>query len=192
LVSLAYLNTNVYLKFKEYIQRQPLAKTETSTNTTSHKQLQRIKKREKDMIQQTMILFSVVILFGFFHIVRIVLNIEEFASLDDRKDANENGCEWLQFWPIIASPVSHLLLQLNSSINFVIYCYFNKYFRDELVSWINTILISLRIKSASTDPVNSKDQYLPTLTETEFTRCGKVESIEPIELNTINVMTTEI
>jgi len=185
LISLAYLNTNVYLKFKEYLQRQPLAET----NRNNHKQQQRIKKREKDMIQQTLILFSVVILFGLFHILRIVLNIEEFSSLQNRKDAKENGCEWLQFWTIIASPVSHVLLQLNGSINFVIYCYFNKYFRDELISWINKTLISLKIKSVSTDTVNSTDQYLPTLCDTELTKCGKVEHTE---LNTLNVITTEI
>ena len=170
LVSLTYLNTNVYLKFKEYIQRQPLSKVETSRKHSTDMQQQRIKQREKDMIQQTLILFSVVILFGLFHILRIVLNIEEFASLDDRKDSNEIGCEWLQFWTIIASPVSHLLLQVNSSTNFVIYCYFNKYFRDELLSWINMILTYMRLKSASTDPANSTEH----------------------ELNTMNVTTTEI
>ena len=124
-----------------------------------------------------------------FHILRIVLNIEEFSSLQNRKDAKENGCEWLQFWTIIASPVSHVLLQLNGSINFVIYCYFNKYFRDELISWINKTLISLKIKSVSTDTVNSTDQYLTTLCDTELTKCGKVEHTE---LNTLNVITTEI
>ena len=71
LISLTYLNVNIYLKFKQYLERQPRATT-TSSNvpTASHIQ-QKLKQREKDMIQQTMILFSVVILFGLFHILRI-------------------------------------------------------------------------------------------------------------------------
>ena len=99
------------------------------------------------MIQQTMILFSVVVLFGLFHILRIVLNIEEFASLERRKRVKEqnDGCEWLQYWTIIASPISHILLQLNSSLNFIIYCYFNKSFRDVLISWINVFSSSVRL-----------------------------------------------
>ena len=48
------------------------------------------------------------------------------------------GCEWLQYWTIIASPVSSLLLQLNSSFNFIIYCFFNKSFREKLLSLIAT------------------------------------------------------
>ena len=98
---------------------------------------QKVKKREKDMIQQTMILFAIVILFGLFNFLRIFLNINEFLSHDNDKMAIKLGCEWLQYWTIIAAPVSHLLLQINSSINFFIYCLFNKGFRDELLSRVN-------------------------------------------------------
>ena len=118
LISLTYLNVNIYLKFKQYLQRQPLANAKISSLSSDNHAQQKMKKREKDMIQQTMILFSVVILFGLCHILRIILNIEEFSSLDDRKMAKEQRCQWLQYWTIIASPVSHLLLQINSSINF--------------------------------------------------------------------------
>ena len=146
LVSLSYLNVNIYLKFRQYLRRQPtFANKAICIQNTANEQ--KVKKREKDMIQQTMILFSVVVLFGLFHTLRIVLNIEEFASLEKRKRVKEqnDGCEWLQYWTIIASPISHILLQLNSSLNFIIYCYFNKSFRDVLISWINVFSTSVRL-----------------------------------------------
>ena len=168
LVSLAYLNVNIYLKFKQYIQRQPLARSEIPNLNDNHVQ-QKIRKREKDMVQQTMILFSVVILFGLFHILRIILNIEEFSSLDNRKEAKEKGCMWLQYWTIIASPVSHLLLQLQPCINFVIYCYFNKSFRDKLISWFNPILDIVKSNCGSTTEEGiTTEHQLPTQSDTKM------------------------
>ena len=93
LVSLSYLNVNIYLKFRQYLRRQPtFANKAICIQNTANEQ--KVKKREKDMIQQTMILFSVVVLFGLFHTLRIVLNIEEFASLEKRKRVKEqnDGC----------------------------------------------------------------------------------------------------
>ena len=177
LISLTYLNVNIYLKFKQYLERQPRA-TATSSNvpTASHIQ-QKLKQREKDMIQQTMILFAVVILFGLFHILRIVLNIEEFLGLDNRKIAKEKGCEWLQYWTIIASPVSHLLLQLNSSFNFIIYCYFNKSFREKLISSITAITQLLKFKCCQNiEESNSTEQC--TLPKTKMTTLNSVNSFE--------------
>ena len=98
------------------------------------------------MVQKTRILFSIVFLFVLFHVLRVILNIEEFVTLDNQRIAKEMGCEWLQYWTIIAAPLSHLLLQINSSINFFIYCFFNKSFRDELVSWTSVILNVCRTK----------------------------------------------
>ena len=140
LVSLTYLNVSIYLKFKQFLQRQPLVRGASDSNDVVSHTIEKLRKREKDMVQQTRVLFSIVILFGLFHILRIILNIEEFTSLDEMKKAKEvKGCEWLQYWTIISSAVSHLLLQINSSVNFVIYCYFNKSFRDELISRLNLI-----------------------------------------------------
>ena len=115
-LSLIYLNLNIYLKFKRYLQRQPLtAKASVESNFAVNNVRERVRKRDKDMIHQTMILFAIVILFGLSHALRIILNISEFANLDSNNKARDRGCLWLQYWTIIAAPVSHLLLQLNSS-----------------------------------------------------------------------------
>ena len=151
LVALAYLNFNVYLKFKQYIHRQPshrhgprnprpnLNHSTTNPTTNNHSNnnnnvQERFRKREKDVIQQTMILFVIVILFVLSHVLRIILNIEEMKSLREEREALDKGCEWLKFWTIIVAPISHLLLQINSGINFFIYCFFNQSFRDVLLS----------------------------------------------------------
>ena len=150
LVALAYLNFNVYLKFKQYIHRQPSHRhttrptqnqqghptTTPTPNNHHHKNnnvQERFRKREKDVIQQTMILFVIVILFVLSHVLRIILNIEEMKSLREEREALDQGCEWLKFWTIIVAPISHLLLQINSSINFFIYCFYNQSFRDVLL-----------------------------------------------------------
>ena len=142
LTSLIYLNVNIYLKFKQYLQRQPIANA-ASSNLINKKAQEKARKREKDMIQQTLILFSIVFLFFIFHILRIILNVEEFYSLHRREASKDIGCQWLQYWAILASPVSHVLLQINSSINFVIYCYFNKSFRDQLLMWLTPVYVSV-------------------------------------------------
>ena len=77
-------------------------------------------------------LFVIVIFFFLSHVLRIALNIEEFESLYHFKEAEEKGCAWLRYWTILAVPVSNLLLQINSSMNFLIYCICNKTFRKAL------------------------------------------------------------
>ena len=113
------------------------------------------------MVQKTRILFSIVILFGLSHVLRVILNIEEFVTLDNQRRAKEMGCEWLQYWTIIAAPISHLLLQINSSINFFIYCFFNKSFRCELVSWTSVVMNVFRVKKELTE-CKSNDTKMST------------------------------
>ena len=201
LVSLIYLNLNIYLKFKQYLQRQPLTVSSTSKVSLNLAQ-EKIRKREKDMIQQTMILFAIVILFGIFHILRIILNIEEFASHDNNNIAKNMGCDWLQYWTIIAAPVSHLLLQINSSINFFIYCFFNKHFRDELVSRLASISSVFKTnREFTTDivtnipnrhthraPNNTRTTIVTTYPKTARSQNGKPDTVEAVELNDIRTV----
>ena len=78
-------------------------------------------------ILQTLVLFGLVISFFFCHILRIVLNLEEliyFEEINEIQDMQEKlnvRCTGVQFWTMIAGDLSHLLLQVNSSINILIY-----------------------------------------------------------------------
>ena len=160
LISLSYLNINIYLKFKEFLSRRPTSKDVRSNGITTLNisQEEKIKQQEKDMIQQTLVLFSIVILFCLFHVIRIALNVEEFTTLNDRKLAKENNCEWLQYWTLISSNISHVLLQINSSFNFVIYCYFNKWFRKELLQRMDKFFNIFKTQQTS----SSRDNVQPT------------------------------
>ena len=85
--------------------------------------------REKTMIEQTMMLFAIVVVFIVSHTPRSILIVEEFASMKLKEAAREEGCIWLPYWTSIAVPISHVLLQINSSVNLLICFFFNKKFR---------------------------------------------------------------
>ena len=176
LITLIYLNANIYKRFKEFLKRHEVSLTSATAQTQ-----EKIKKKEKDMTQQTMILFSIVFLFGGFHILRIVLNVEEFLYFDERKQAKQIGCEWLQYWTIIASPISHFLLQINSSVNFVIYCYFNKSFRSETASTFSSAIAMISMKPNNRRTFANND-------EAEMIKSGEPSAQENFELNLINVV----
>ena len=202
LLSIIYLNVNIYYKFNRFLKRQPQFRQINSTPTDQPIQQQQTISRQKqekdDFIQQMWILFSIVILFMLCHILRIVLNIEEFLYLDVRKKLTKENrnCEWLQYWAITASVVSHLLLQINSSINIAIYCYFNHSFRDELGGLLRKITKCSSETTASSNETTDK-HYISSTDNKEIDNVDKIlpaeqdgkdfkSCAEQIELNIIN------
>ena len=138
LISLIYLNFNVYRKRNQYIQRQPSSNCQRHNTQPQETEVHAIRDRDKEMVNQTMILFTIVIIFGLSHALRILLNIEDLRSLEEKREALKKGCGWIRFWTIIVSPISYLLLQVNSSVNFFVYCFFNPSFRDTLIAKFKT------------------------------------------------------
>ena len=182
LFSVIYLNVNIYVKFKRFLRRQPQFRQINSSSTDETIQQQHITSRqrqEKDsFIQQTWVLFSIVLLFVLCHILRIILNIEEFLYLDVRKVAKENkNCEWLQYWAILASVISHLLLQINSSVNIVIYCSFNHSFRDELWGLLRKITKLLEEKTTSSSETTNQHY----ISSTDKKKSDNVNEILPAQ-----------
>ena len=140
LAALAVLNFKIFRKLKEYVDRQPSAKM-SEVDKRSPTAPRKMQRKEKEVIQQTMVLFAIVIFFLIFHILRIVLNIEELSSLRSNTKAKIEGCTWLPFWTLVAVPVSHILLQINSSINLFIYCFCNNSFRNVLKSKLRSLVL---------------------------------------------------
>ena len=136
LLILAYLNINIYINLKRFIKKKTsavvLPNYNQAPNSRQARNMKMKRKCEIDLIRQTTVLFVMVIFFFLSHVLRIALNIEEFESLYHVKEAEEKGCAWLRYWTILAVPVSNLLLQINSSMSFLIYCIFNKTFRKAL------------------------------------------------------------
>ena len=150
LMFLVYLNSNIFLKLKRHvvIQSSIIGRGEGGElNETRARAVQeKFDRRERNMIQQTKMLFAIVILFIISHTPRIILNVEELVTLDNKMTAKKEGCVWLQFWTLILIPVSHFLLQINSGINLFIYCFFNTFFREALKSKLKATILLLRCK----------------------------------------------
>ena len=83
---------------------------------------------------RTLVLFAIVILFFVCHALRIILNIEEVANLASEGDPKTESCPILRFWAVVLIPVSNLLIQINASANFFIYCFCDRVFKEVLVS----------------------------------------------------------
>ena len=85
---------------------------------------------------RTVVLFAIVILFFVCHALRIILNIEEVANLasSEGESKTEANCPILRFWAVVLIPVSNLLIQVNASANFFIYCFCDRVFKEVLVS----------------------------------------------------------
>ena len=138
LISLIFLNVRTYTKVLLFLRRRPSNMViEASTAA---------KERSKD-IQQAYQLFVIVFMFVLCHSLRVSLNIEEFNNLSDQeKDINETkdkmDCEPPKnYWSeAILPPISHFLLQFNSSLNFFVYSFLNKTFRSVLKERFFTFL----------------------------------------------------
>lgn len=145
LASFIYLYFNILKKLKRHTEHATLKghreiyslmnrndSEEGSHIVTMEEHIKRRDRRQKVMVEQTMMLFAMVIFFLISHLPRSILNLEEFARLHNRKLARDEGCVWFQYWTALIVPVSHILLQVNSSITLFIYCVFNSLFRETL------------------------------------------------------------
>ena len=122
-------------------------------------------------ILQTLVLFGLVISFFFCHILRIVLNLEEliyFEEINEIQDMQEKlnvRCTGVQFWTMIAGDLSHLLLQVNSSINILIYGCISTQFKKALRKKLSKLMPFLQTSSDDqTQDFDSKTNNFP-LTE---------------------------
>ena len=80
------------------------------------------------------------IVFILCHSLRIVLNINEWVTMEDQIKARELGCSNFRFWSELATKLSHLLLQINSGANFFIYFVLNETFLKVLKQKIANLI----------------------------------------------------
>ena len=72
------------------------------------------------------------------HTIRLVLNIEELIYHKEQQHTLEEAqkhnayCSGVQFWTVIANDISHLLMQISSTSNFLIYYFSSKSFRNAI------------------------------------------------------------
>ncbi len=76
------------------------------------------------------ILFGVVIVFILCNSLRVLLNIYDFTVVEDIIDCHKKGVgRYPPTWVMCSISVSHLLLIVNSSVNFLVYCVAGTRFR---------------------------------------------------------------
>nr|XP_040583812.1 FMRFamide receptor-like [Lepeophtheirus salmonis] len=133
LFSLSYLNMSIYRLIKkrgDTSLRGPLSRTRDS-NIASNSQ----KLVEEN--RAAIVLFFIVVMFLICSLPRVILNLYEVLKLNMLRAVVSNKCYTLPLWVDLLSSVSIALLVINSSINFFVYCFVNRTFRNEFFAHMN-------------------------------------------------------
>ena len=137
---------------KDFEERQPSTNQsmkEDSTNTCIER-------------EQSIIIFTLVLVFIFSHTLRAVLNIQELVYFEWSSKDIARGCTGVRFWAMLLVPVSEFILLTNSSANFFIYYFFHKDFRRIISTKYEQIYSSFHSTSRTLN--TSRD---PHLTDTQ-------------------------
>ena len=121
-VLLMFFNLNIYRLLKRSklhrasmrLEQGILNQTEKNTDT-----------------RRTFVLFAIVTLFLACHSLRVILNIEEAYNKANREEYEQ--CP-LRYWAVLTIPISAVLIHINASAIFFVYCFFDPVFRKVLIS----------------------------------------------------------
>ncbi len=83
--------------------------------------------------RQAVALFFIVIMFLLCNVPRIGLNFYEVLTVEAFRQNKDNECFSPPMWIMVTTLVSLVLMTLNSSVNFFIYCFVNATFRRLLL-----------------------------------------------------------
>ena len=128
-VSLTYLNSRIYkvIRRRRRMTNRPRAAPSAA------------QKAEEG--RQAIVLLVIVVLFLICHTLRIILNIHGLFTLNYVRRSMAKGCAGVTgLWTLIGASISHILLTINSSINFIIYCFMSTTFRGILYRWVNNFI----------------------------------------------------
>jgi len=96
------------------------------------------RKKMKKEVNFCLVLLCIVVTFMCCHSPRTFLDIWEFSHLQSIVECNEKNAQFIpKRWVICLSHVSHFAGVLNSSINFLIYCFIGRNFRKEFFKIFN-------------------------------------------------------
>ena len=121
-VLLSFFNYKIYTSLKQRFLRRASSVSMYECNN-----------RQKE-IRHTFVLFAIVFMFVVCHILRVILNIEELGKNLGKSYEERLEEECANFWAVVVMPISTILLQINSSSNFFIYCFFDDMYRELLKS----------------------------------------------------------
>ena len=117
--------------------------SEVATNKQQQKQkhsshpMHKIKREEE---RKARILFVIILIFLACNTLRFILNFEECLAGRDYAAAALAGCTIHPFWALVMNHCSQLLICINSSLGFVVYCVMSQEFRKVLWERVNKYL----------------------------------------------------
>ena len=128
LLMLAYFNFFISRGMKKFVRKRSFRRQESFSK--ENKRDSQEEKEFRNQRNQTIILFSIVIIFLLCHSLRIILNVQDLATHQGMFENLDTNCRFGHpFWVNISHPISETFLKLNSCFNFFIYCAFNNRFR---------------------------------------------------------------
>ena len=74
----------------------------------------------------------IILIFLVCHAPRIILDINELATIKISEYCESIGALEYSFWSILVLNISHFLLVVNSSVNMIVYCLLGSRFRAEV------------------------------------------------------------
>lgn len=89
-----------------------------------------------------------------------MLNVEEIVTFEELNKIREEAekanevCSGVQLWTMLTNDVSHLLLQVNSSITFFIYIYFSTQFKEASKSTLIQIARCFHLYKIDSQEIN--------------------------------------
>ena len=158
IISLCFFNYRIYRvmvrrsalmngsRFRTVVIPENPSTTEGNRNEIHEKRASAQRKLMES--KQAKILFIIVLCYLTFHSPRFLIRLHEFYSLDILKESIEGRndgkghCDSFPFWALSCTSVSHLLLTMNSSVNFFIYCYLSTTFQKVLRHWTESAIKS--------------------------------------------------
>ena len=122
-IFLSSMNILIYF----YVRKKIPSSSICSQN--SHSDMEHITNVRKNTSNAAGTLTAIVLMYLICNTPRLVLNIAEYILYPDIYDFDSCGCSLPPTWLVILCGISHLLLTINSSINFLIYFSFGKSFK---------------------------------------------------------------
>ena len=124
------------------------------------------------------ILFGVVIVFVICNSLRVILNIYDSAVVEDIIECEKQKMgRYPPAWVLCTISVSHLLLMLNSSVNFLVYCVAGKRFRSILAKKIRKKFRAFRKVLYCCCGKRKRQSYLSSRSQNQITTSKHLNNV---------------
>ena len=127
------------------IARSQSTAAATPLSTNGHAPVNGNAQQNNNDLNLAPVLFGVVIVFVFCNTLRVFLNMYDFAVVEEIISCEQKGVGRMPPpWIVCSVSVSHLLLMINSSVNFLVYCVAGSKFRSIFYQQVSTVFKKLR------------------------------------------------